>query len=653
MLIAHEYIKYILKNQKVYVCIDNLQNIDLYSLNLLTEWVTIAAGNSFFMLEYTINKENGTTPLLEFTKLFQNLDLDVQLLPLNGLDLENALEALKKVHPDLKDNQRFFDEFKIYFLHHSNGNMQKLLDFTFQYNAESILKKSYDPTYEKIYMLSPNSKYILSVIVMHGGEIEKNLLRHIILSALSPMVLDYEKQIQDLLYKYELLTDENDIFLIRHASITDAWRNHSQELKKYDLLAYKNCSAYYGQVADSNSFGAKENVEQALLFLLRVHSQYGPEQIIKVVEKMKYIVSERIRPENIFEYYLIFLNYIQGKEAEYANSLYEMMLFCFHHGLFKNCLFLIQKLEEIPSEEKNIIVFIYKVNCIEYLELHEDAIRLCEERLKEKTGEHEAYICYLLLMGCHRSLNNMEQVLHCVKRIKGIPEYAKYDEYGIFLRVSEIYMERKRAIPFVKESILHYKGKSKILEAKSRITYSFLLAVTNDLETAKTELEAVETLDKQTHYWDSIISLNKASILLLQQKFGQEVTALLKKAELSTNSSFDLLLILTLQLLNNLESGERDNDAYLLKRISRLLSHESDKHLIALVSYDLYLYFSKTGYPDKAEEYLAIAEKTQDYNHTVHCHLHHKSDPGTPNLFVTDWCIGFTFFWNVDYENYR
>ena len=114
-----------------------------------------------------------------------------------------------------------------------------------------------------------------------------------------------------------------------------------------------------------------------------------------------------------------------------------------------------------------------------------------------------------------------------------------------------------------------------------------------------------------------------------------------------------MLLILTLQLLNNLESGERDNDAYLLKRISRLLSHESDKHLIALVSYDLYLYFSKTGYPDKAEEYLAIAEKTQDYNHTVHCHLHHKSDPGTPNLFVTDWCIGFTFFWNVDYENYR
>lgn len=47
-------------------------------------------------------------------------------------------------------------------------------------------------------------------------------------------------------------------------------------------------------------------------------------------------------------------------------------------------------------------------------------------------------------------------------------------------------------------------------------------------------------------------------------------------------------------MINAYEMEHTSLNEYLLKRIARLLSHESDKHLIVLVAYNLYLYCSNT-----------------------------------------------------------
>ena len=650
MLIAHEYIKYILKNTNICLNIDNLQNIDYYSLQLITEWISISARKSFFLFEYTISNTDKTESLIKFASHFQSIDLDVQLLPLGGLDVENAVSAVKKAYPDAKDDNIFFEQVKAFYIYHSNGNMQKLLDFSLKYTADSMLRKSYDPTYEKLSLVKSNGKYILAIIVMHGGEIEASLLHHIISSSITPLIFDYEKQINNLIYQYELIADKNNCYVLKHATLTDAWHNHPDELNRFNILAYKNCCLYYNRILEEK-LGDQENSEQALLFLLRVYSKYEPGKIVEIIDKMNSMVSERIRPEQIFEYFQIFLEYIKNDEAKYCPALYKMMFFCFNHGLFKNCLYIIQILDTIDSEIGKFVLFVYKINCIEYLELHNDAIILCENRLKKENDDRHKYICYLLLMGCYRSINQMDKVMLYVDKIKSIPHYTEIYEYGIFLRLSEIYMDRSDALSDVEKSVLFYKGKNQLLETKSRITYSFLLAVTDDLDKAEDQLNMCLEADKTTHYWDSILYLNKASIFILRRNFGAEVASLLKKAELSTNSSFDLLLILTLQMINTYEMEHIPLNEYLLKRIARLLSHESDKHLIALVAYNLYLYYRKTENEELSYEYREIAQRTCKYNHTVKHHLQHTVNPNTPNLFHIDWCIGFTFFWNVDYED--
>lgn len=650
MLIAHEYIKYVLRNANICLNIDNLQNIDYYSLQLIIEWISISARNSFFLLEYTIDNTGKTESLVKFASHFQSIDLDVQLLPLGGLDVENAISAVKKAYPDTKTDNNFFEEVKAFYIHHSNGNMQKLLDFSLKYTANSILQKSYDPTYEKLSLVKSNGKYILAIIVMHGGEIESSLLHHIVLSSITPLIFDYDNQIDKLIHKYELIEEKNNYYVLKHATLTDAWHNHQEELNRFNILAYKNCCLYYNRVLEKD-FSDQENSEQALLFLLRVYSKYEPEKIIEIIDQMNNMVSERIRPEQIFEYFQIFLAYIKNDEANHCQVLYKMMYFCFNHGLFKNCLYIIQILDAIDSETGKFVLFVYKINCIEYLELHTDAIVLCENRLKDENDDRCKYICYLLLMGCYRSINQMDKVMLYVDKIRSIPNFTEIYEYGIFLRLSEIYMDRSAALPDVEKSVSFYKGKNRLLETKSRITYSFLLAVTDDLDKAEEQLNMCLEIDNATHYWDSILYLNKASIFILRRNFGSEVDSLLKKAELATNSSFDLLLILTLQMINAYEMEHTLLNDYLLKRIARLLSHESDKHLIALVAYNLYLYYKKIGNEKLSHEYRTIAEKTCKHNRTVEHHLRGTKDTNTPNLFHIDWCIGFTFFWNVDYDD--
>ena len=119
-------------------------------------------------------------------------------------------------------------------------------------------------------------------------------------------------------------------------------------------------------------------------------------------------------------------------------------------------------------------------------------------------------------------------------------------------------------------------------------------------------------------------------------------------AELTINGSFDLLLTLSMKLINQYETTHACVDKILLKQIESLLVNETDQHLICLTAYNLYLYFEKIGNSKEAMKYRCLATDTQKHNITVAFRLAKQVNPRTPNLFLTDWCVGFTFFWNVD-----
>lgn len=650
MLIANDYIKYLLKKLHILVNIDNLQNIDSYSLQLLTDWIATCNRNSIFLFEYTLSESCKINQLVQISVEWTSYDLEIKLLELKALNCDYALEALQKMHISTEESyeeNHFFEDAKQYYLHHSNGNIQKLIDFSLQYSQNSPLKDCFDPTFERFKLLNSFEKLTLSIIILHGGEIVKNTLLYLMRNSPIPSATSIEKVLKKM--EEELyLKQESNIISIVHSSIKDSWDNNSIALKKYDLIAFGVCEKYYNKVLLTPCLSPQENIDQATLFLLKIYSKYDPQKLEKLISTIGKLVSEQITPTHVWEYYLIFLNYIKGREKEHLSSLYGMVIFCFNHGLYQYCLYVIQILEQYLSDKNMDFLFAYKINCYAYLEA-DDAISYCEKYLLHYKTDSQRYMVYLLLMVCYRSINKMDKVMCYVQKIQQIQNYSSMKEYGIFLRFSEIYMQRHEALPYVKQSIDYYQSiNDSLMEARSRLTYFFLLAVTNDFSKASEELDACKSLVASTHYWEGILLLNEASLQLIQKKYGHATARMLKKAELSIYSTFDRLLTLTMELINEYESNHARINSCLIKQITQLLANESDKHLICLVAYDLYLYFSKINEKDTAKRYYSIAEETCDYNLAVSMKMKGKRNPYTPNVFNTEWSIGFTFFWSVD-----
>lgn len=650
MLLAHRYIKFVLKQAPLLINIDNIQNIDSYSRQFFLDWSFSCERNSVFLLEYTISEKNNQEKLLSLLHEFEDADLNVKLLQLSPLDSENALNAVKNIHRTTEDNsQAFFEAAQNFYIFHSKGNMQKLIDYTLQYSENSLLKKCYDPTLERIKLLNDSKQFILAIIILHGGEIDAWTLEYIVKTSTMPYIFSYESLIEDMDSVDHIVTIKDDIVSIQHASTIDSWNNHSEIFDKYNLLAYSLCEKYYlNFIHNKTKVIYKQNVNQAMLFLLKVYSKYEKNKLENLISNINSMVSDQITPEHVWEYYLIFLDYIKGKENEHISSLYDMILFCFNHALYKNCLYIIELIEKYADVANQDFLFVYKINCFEYLEVQE-ATAICQQRLSKTTDYGQLYNLYLLLMGRYRSINNMEKVLFYKNKILEIPDYDKMTQYGIFLRLSEIYMRRDDALPFVKKSVEFFETSgNQYMEAKSRLTYFFLLALTSDLKFATDELHRCKNLVAEMHYWDGILALNEASLLLLQKQYGGKVDSLLSIAELTINGSFDLLLTLSMKLINQYETTHACVDKILLKQIESLLVNETDQHLICLTAYNLYLYFEKIGNSKEAMKYRCLATDTQKHNITVAFRLAKQVNPRTPNLFLTDWCVGFTFFWNVD-----
>ena len=68
--------------------------------------------------------------------------------------------------------------------------------------------------------------------------------------------------------------------------------------------------------------------------------------------------------------------------------------------------------------------------------------------------------------------SNGQSYAVCYK-IRSIPNFTEIYEYGIFLRLSEIYMDRSAALPDVEKSVSFYKGRTDCLKQNPELHILF------------------------------------------------------------------------------------------------------------------------------------------------------------------------------------
>lgn len=129
MLIASDYIRYVLNSTPILLSIDNVQNMDSYSLQLMTDWLLLKKGGSYLILEYTVANTDDLSSLMDFVQYLQNYSLRIKLLRLPYLKTEDALKAIGFVQSELSDKSAFLPAAKKFYETQSGGSMRSLLDF--------------------------------------------------------------------------------------------------------------------------------------------------------------------------------------------------------------------------------------------------------------------------------------------------------------------------------------------------------------------------------------------------------------------------------------------------------------------------------------------------------------------------------------------
>ena len=647
LIIAYNYIIYVLNFGDIFWSIDNFQNIDSYSKQLLREIISLQPKTNITIIEYTIANDSDYTKLIELDSNFRQIGINCTLFELPNIDSSKIDEILDTIDVNIMHEYTFFYDAKQFYLEKSDGNLYKLIQYKITYNKNQDYS---DPIMKKIVSLTPDQKYILYIIALSGGQIHKMQLDNIINRSKSIIIVNYNEQYSKLKNDTHIIQEKDNFVSFSHASILDVLNKYSNLKNPQALLAYRNLLEYHSVKMKSDMVDYNHKFESVNL-ILNLTYKYDPKEIIQNLKNIIPYLYEKISPSSLMKYIDKYIEFIKNDFDKKQDDLYFIIKFCFDYCLYKECLYIINIIKSRSYNYSRYIVNVYEMNALEYLENHSTVIERCEDLIKQDISDYEKYLYYLLLIGSYRSINLVDKSIHYANEIKKISGYQTYKEYGIYLRLTETYMEREEALFYLEKSIEHFIKFNDIFnEIKSRITFSFLLAVTQDIKKARTELEIAIKKSKNNNFFNFniVFLINKSALELLDNKYGLSVESKLQQAEISTSSPYDKLLIISLRLINAVESNYESIIPSLILKIDELTQYESDKHLLALVMYNLFLYYSMLEDEKNKNKYYKFAKRYSSYNTTVKFKLSNKINNKTPTLFNTKWVVGFTFFWNVD-----
>ena len=648
--IAYDYIKYILAHGDVFLNIDNIQNIDDYSLKCLVNClIESELKNNFFLLEYTtINHKLDNMLILK--EVLSNTNALVKTYHLPPLDTKDAIFLAQNYF--IEGAQISNEKLESYYNNHSNGNLRKLEDFTLSNNIQVMDNDNqYDPTNELLLSLDNNSKFIIAIVSWHNGKMTKLLLKDIILTS-NHMIIDSETIIEGLEKKYNIVKIDDTFIEITHSSILDSWRVKLEGNKLYDLLAYRACEQYYTSLLKNNVFYTTTK-EQCISYLFQLYTSKEPIKIFDIIKYLEEVVIDFISIDQAWEYLKNLMDSID-KPASFVDVYYYILKICCSLELYKEAEYCLNVLSKIENEKKTEKYAFYNCLILGQLERYEDAIVYADSIINQNNSNTLKVYMYLLQIAYYCSLNNRKEANKLVNLINSCDEFTKCVQFGYLMRLAEAYDTRDRAISLVMQSVEFFeKHGNEEQAAKSRVSLSFLYAITGKLDFAYQEIIKAEKVLLSNIKNLHVFSVNKACLYLLMDRFGSEIWDMLEKAELTARLLFNKIAILINKIIWCIENEEIAMGHYLEQSILRLLEFESDKHLHAIANYNLYVFNERISNPHKAQEYYHRAYELRDHCVTLKCRMENKSEApdNTTFLLSKPWHVCFVSYMNLDYLN--
>lgn len=644
--IMNYYLRYLFSNLRIFLKIDNIQNVDETSLTYILTWMNdFKDKGHYFLYEYTLDNHNTFQKAIKLTEKFKESGVSINLRKLEFLEETDALNALKIATPYKTYTPADETAIKYYYNNIGSGNIRKLIDYDCDnsHNCSTL----YDPTYEKLRVLEKEELYIIAVIILCNGNVSTTFYDGIFQN--DPLVSNKIKTLENLCSKEtRILELSNANIKIEHASIIDSWNKHEIDFMEYSLLAYSRLQFFLQKEIESKeSFYISK--QKATILLLQLYKKYDFELIINLLEEIEILSIEELSVNNVWEILKIIVDSTKEKANLYIELYIKIIQICYKCELYENGLDCIKILEsnskiEFPS------FYIYKCLFLSALDKHNDSIIVACSMLTTWESDFRVKLnAKIIMLNNFRSLNNKAQCYSIGKEIEGTNKYKEYPEYGYFLRLSCLYLDRKESIEKVKCSIDFFNETNEVIqEGKSLITYSNHLALAGKLKEAKRALVKAEKKLKNSKFGRHMLLVNKSAILLLDNDFSDEVWDILEQAEFSAVVPFDKLAILNNKLIWCIENKAFIKADLIVNQIKRLFSFEPDKHLHSFMNYNLYLLYSELHVISEAEKYYKKAYELKEHCNTLYLRMTETQDEDRQFLLSKRWHVCFLEYWTFD-----
>lgn len=247
--IMNYYLRYLFSNLRIFLKIDNIQNVDETSLTYILTWMNdFKDKGHYFLYEYTLDNHNTFQKAIKLTEKFKESGVSINLRKLEFLEETDALNALKIATPYKTYTPADETAIKYYYNNIGSGNIRKLIDYDCDnsHNCSTL----YDPTYEKLRVLEKEELYITAVIILCNGNVSTTFYDGIFQN--DPLVSNKIKTLENLCSKEtRILELSNANIKIEHASIIDSWNKHEIDFMEYSLLAYSRLQFFLQKEIES------------------------------------------------------------------------------------------------------------------------------------------------------------------------------------------------------------------------------------------------------------------------------------------------------------------------------------------------------------------------------------------------------------------
>lgn len=644
--IMNYYLQYLFSNMKIFLKIDNIQNVDETSLTYILRWMNeYKDAGHYFLYEYTLDNKNTFQKAIRLTEKLQDSGISIKLRRLEFLEDTDAITALKNATPYKIYTNDEETAIKYYYNNIGCGNIRKLLDYDCDNSNNS--SDYYDPTYEKIRVLEKEELYIIAIIILCNGSVSTTFYEGVFQN--DPLINNKRNSLEILCDKeLRILEINNNYIKIEHASIIDTWKRHEIEFSEYSLLAYSRLKLFLrNEIESKTAFYISKH--KATILLLQLYKKYNFELIIDLLDDVEVLSRDELSVNNVWEILKIVVDSISEKAYLYVHIYMKIIQICYKCELYKNGLECIEILEssskiDFPS------LYIYKCQFLSALDRHKESIIIASTMIKTWKSHFRIELnAKLIMLNNYRSLNNKTECKSIGNDIENTSEYKCYPEYGYFLRLSNLYLSRQISIEKVKESVDFFNSLDDcIQEGKSLISYSNHLAVIGNLKEAKKELTKAERKLRNIKFGRHMLLVNKAAIMLLDNDFSEEVWDLLDQAELSAVVPFDKLAILNNKLVWCMENKTFTKADLIVNQIKRLFTFEPDQHLHAFMNYNLFLFYTDLHITSEAEKFYKKANELKEYDITLNLRMMQKSDDSRKFLLSKRWHVCFLEYWTYD-----